>query len=44
MAGPKSRRVACRAANIDAYDGTPVIELKAYFPVGDPVKQAHIPD
>jgi tRNA (Thr-GGU) A37 N-methylase len=30
-------------ADIDAYDGTPVIDLKAYFPVCDRVKEARIP-
>jgi tRNA-Thr(GGU) m(6)t(6)A37 methyltransferase TsaA len=30
-------------ANIDAIDGTPVIDLKAYYPVTDRVKEAHIP-
>ncbi len=28
--------------NIDAFDGTPIIDLKAYFPVMDRVKDAHI--
>jgi tRNA (adenine37-N6)-methyltransferase len=28
--------------NIDAFDGTPVIDLKPYFPVVDRVKDAHI--
>lgn len=32
-----------RIANIDAVDGTPVVDLKAYFPVCDRVKQAHLP-
>lgn len=31
-----------RIQNIDAFDGTPVIDLKAYFPVVDRVKEAHI--
>lgn len=31
-------------ANIDAYDGTPIIDLKAYFPVCDRVKVAEIPE
>ena len=31
-------------ANIDAYDGTPVVDLKAYFPVCDRVQDVHIPD
>jgi tRNA-Thr(GGU) m(6)t(6)A37 methyltransferase TsaA len=31
-------------ADIDAYDGTAIIDLKAYFPVCDRVKEAHIPD
>jgi len=33
-----------RIADIDAFDGTQVIDLKAYFPVCDRVKTAHIPD
>ena len=33
-----------RLGALDAYDGTPVIDLKAYFPVCDRVKEAHIPE
>jgi len=33
-----------RIANIDAYDGTPIVDLKAYFPVCDRVKEASIPE
>jgi tRNA-Thr(GGU) m(6)t(6)A37 methyltransferase TsaA len=33
-----------RVANVDAYDGTPVVDLKAYFPVCDRVQQASIPE
>ncbi|MCK4594056.1 tRNA (N6-threonylcarbamoyladenosine(37)-N6)-methyltransferase TrmO [bacterium] len=33
-----------RVPNLDAYDGTPIVDLKAYFPVCDRVKEAHIPD
>jgi tRNA-Thr(GGU) m(6)t(6)A37 methyltransferase TsaA len=33
-----------RISNIDAFDGTPVVDLKAYFPVCDQVKEAHIPE
>ncbi len=33
-----------RIADIDAADGTPVVDLKAYFPVCDRVKQVHIPE
>ncbi len=29
--------------NIDAFDGTPILDLKAYFPVCDRVKDARIP-
>ena len=32
-----------QVADIDAYDGTPVIDLKAYFPVCDRVREARIP-
>jgi len=28
--------------DIDAFDGTPIIDLKAYFPVMDRVREAHI--
>lgn len=31
-------------AEIDAFDGTPIVDLKAYFPVCDRVKEAHIPE
>ena len=31
-------------ADIDAYDGTPIVDLKAYFPVCDRVKRARIPE
>jgi len=30
-------------ADIDAYDDTPIVDLKAYFPVCDRVKEAKIP-
>jgi tRNA (adenine37-N6)-methyltransferase len=33
-----------RVANIDALDGTPILDLKAYFPASDRVRQAAIPD
>ena len=33
-----------RVTNIDAYDGTRVVDLKAYFPVCDRVKEANIPE
>jgi tRNA-Thr(GGU) m(6)t(6)A37 methyltransferase TsaA len=31
-------------AEIDALDGTPIVDLKAYFPVCDRVKDATIPE
>ncbi|MBN1964605.1 MAG: tRNA (N6-threonylcarbamoyladenosine(37)-N6)-methyltransferase TrmO [Anaerolineae bacterium] len=30
-------------ANIDAYEGTPILDLKGYFPVFDRVESPHIP-
>jgi tRNA-Thr(GGU) m(6)t(6)A37 methyltransferase TsaA len=30
--------------NIDAFDGTPILDLKAYYPVCERVREAHIPD
>lgn len=32
-----------RVRNIDAFDGTPILDLKAYFPVMDKVNDAIIP-
>ena len=29
---------------IDAYDGTPIVDLKAYFPVCDRVREAKVPE
>lgn len=31
-----------RLADLDAFEGTPLVDLKAYFPVCDRVRQAHI--
>jgi tRNA-Thr(GGU) m(6)t(6)A37 methyltransferase TsaA len=31
-------------ANIDAYDGTPILDIKAYYPVCDRVREAWIPE
>jgi tRNA-Thr(GGU) m(6)t(6)A37 methyltransferase TsaA len=33
-----------QVGNIDARDGSPVIDLKAYFPVSDRVKDARLPE
>jgi tRNA-Thr(GGU) m(6)t(6)A37 methyltransferase TsaA len=33
-----------QVGNIDAFDGSPVIDLKAYFPASDRVKDAHLPE
>jgi tRNA-Thr(GGU) m(6)t(6)A37 methyltransferase TsaA len=33
-----------RVADIDALDGSPVVDLKGYYPVCDRVKEAHIPE
>ena len=33
-----------KVADIDAYDGTRIVDLKAYFPVCDRVGEAHIPE
>jgi tRNA-Thr(GGU) m(6)t(6)A37 methyltransferase TsaA len=33
-----------RLGDIDAFDGTPVLDLKAYFPVCDRVQNASIPE
>lgn len=44
IAGIDEEKGIIRIAEIDAYDGTPIVDLKAYFPVCDRVKEAHIPD
>jgi tRNA-Thr(GGU) m(6)t(6)A37 methyltransferase TsaA len=31
-------------SNLDAFDGTRIVDLKAYFPVCDRVQKAHIPE
>jgi tRNA-Thr(GGU) m(6)t(6)A37 methyltransferase TsaA len=33
-----------QVSDIDAFDGTPIVDLKAYFPVCDRVREARIPD
>lgn len=33
-----------QVADIDAFDGSPIVDLKAYFPVCDRVKEAKIPE
>jgi len=33
-----------QVADIDAFEGTPIVDLKAYFPVCDRVKEARIPE
>ena len=33
-----------QVADIDALDGSPVVDLKAYFPVCDRVREVHIPE
>ena len=37
-------RGVIQITNIDAYDGTMIVDLKAYFPVCDRVKAARIPE
>jgi len=38
------KRGVIQVANIDAHDGTPIVDLKAYFPVCDRVRTARIPE
>lgn len=33
-----------QVADLDAFDGTRIVDLKAYFPVCDRVREAHIPE
>jgi tRNA-Thr(GGU) m(6)t(6)A37 methyltransferase TsaA len=43
LLGVDEEEGSVRVADIDAVDGTRVVDLKAYFPVCDRVRQAHIP-
>jgi tRNA-Thr(GGU) m(6)t(6)A37 methyltransferase TsaA len=44
LLGVDEEQGVVRIADIDAFDGTRVVDLKAYFPVCDRVKEAHIPE
>jgi tRNA-Thr(GGU) m(6)t(6)A37 methyltransferase TsaA len=44
LLGVDEERGILQVADIDAIDGTPIVDLKAYFPVCDRVKDAHIPE
>ena len=44
LLGVDEERGHVQVQNIDALDGTPVIDLKAYFPVSDRVRDARLPD
>ncbi|HSJ57490.1 MAG TPA: tRNA (N6-threonylcarbamoyladenosine(37)-N6)-methyltransferase TrmO [Anaerolineae bacterium] len=44
LLGLDQERGVLRVAGIDAHDGTPVVDLKAYFPVCDRVRDARIPE
>ena len=44
LLGVDEENGAVRLAEIDALDGTPIVDLKSYFPVCDRVKDARIPE
>ena len=44
ISGVDEEKGIVQIVNIDAFEGTPIIDLKGYFPVCDRVKAAHIPD
>ncbi len=44
LLGVDEEKGVVKVANIDAVDGTPIIDLKAYFPVCDRVQAPHIPE
>lgn len=44
LLGVSEEKGIVQIADIDAYDGTPIVDLKAYFPVCDRVKDAQIPE
>ena len=42
--GVDEKKGIVQVADIDAYDGTPIVDLKGYFPVCERVKDAAIPE
>jgi tRNA-Thr(GGU) m(6)t(6)A37 methyltransferase TsaA len=44
LAGVDEESGMVKVADIDAFDGTRIVDLKAYFPVCDRVQEAHIPE
>ncbi len=44
LLGVDEEKGVVRVADLDAFEGTPVVDLKAYFPVCDRVREAHIPE
>ncbi|MFZ5915570.1 MAG: tRNA (N6-threonylcarbamoyladenosine(37)-N6)-methyltransferase TrmO [Chloroflexota bacterium] len=44
LLGLDEERGLVRVADIDAHNDTPIVDLKAYFPVCDRVREAHIPE
>lgn len=44
MIGVDEGKGFIEVAEIDAFDGTPIVDLKAYFPVCDRVREARIPE
>jgi tRNA-Thr(GGU) m(6)t(6)A37 methyltransferase TsaA len=44
LLGMEKEQGSLVVADIDAFDGTRLVDLKAYFPVCDRVQEAHIPE
>lgn len=44
LLGMEKEQGTLKVADIDAFDGTRLVDLKAYFPVCDRVQEAHIPE
>jgi tRNA-Thr(GGU) m(6)t(6)A37 methyltransferase TsaA len=44
MLGVDEETGIVKVANIDAFDGTRILDLKAFFPNYDRVKEAHLPE
>lgn len=44
LLGSDEQSGVVKVLGIDAFDGTRVVDLKAYFPVCDRVREAHIPE
>ena len=44
LKGVDQKNGVVKVNNIDAFEGTPVVDIKPYYPITDRVQDAHIPE